>query len=131
MSVVISIEDNIDISRGNMIIKENNVPNISQEIDVLVTWFNKKPLEKNKKVLLKHTTNQTIAIINEIIYEIDVNTLHKKEKIKELKLNSIGRIKIKLANPIFFDSYKSNRHLGAVILIDISTNETLASGLIN
>ena len=130
MNVSLTIEDDLDISRGDMIIKENNIPYISQEIDILVTWLNDSPLKKRKKVLLKHTTNETIALVTEILYELDINTLHKNEEVNELKLNSIGRIKIRMAKPIYFDNYQKNRCTGSLILIDLNTNETVGSAFI-
>ena len=130
MNVSITIEDELDISRGDMIVKENNPPMVSQELDVLVTWLNESPLEKRKKVLIKHTTNETIALVDEIIYELDINTLHKNERVDNLLLNSIGRIKIKTARPIIFDSYVKNRTTGSLIFIDPYTNTTLGAGLI-
>jgi len=129
MSVSLSIEDDLDVSRGDMIVKENNIPKISQELDVIITWLNENSLEKRKKVLMKHTTNETIAIIIDILYELDINTLHKKENINELKFNSIGRIKLRTANAICFDDYQKNRLTGSFILIDLNTNETVAAGI--
>ena len=129
MSVSLSIEDDLDVSRGDMIVKENNIPKISQELDAIITWLNENSLEKRKKVLMKHTTNETIAIIIDILYELDINTLHKKENINELKFNSIGRIKLRTANAICFDDYQKNRLTGSFILIDLNTNETVAAGI--
>jgi len=129
MSVSLSIEDDLDVSRGDMIVKENNIPKISQELDAIITWLNENSLEKRKKVLMKHTTNETIAIVIDILYELDINTLHKKENINELKFNSIGRIKLRTANAICFDDYQKNRLTGSFILIDLNTNETVAAGI--
>ena len=130
MSVSLTIKDDLDISRGDMIIKENNLPKISQELDVMVTWLNVNPLEKRKKVLIKHTTNETIAQVTDILYELDINTLHKKEEINFLALNTIGRIKLRTAKPIFFDTYQKNRSVGSLILLDQHTNDTLGAGII-
>ena len=130
MSVSVLIEDDIDISRGNMLVKKNNLPKISQELDLIVTWLNETPLIPKKKVIIKHTTNETIAQITEIVYELDINTLQRKENISELKLNSIGRVKVKTAKPIFFDNYNINRSTGSIIIIDNSTNETIGCGII-
>jgi len=130
MSVSLTIEDDLDLSRGDMIVKENNLPNISQELDVLVTWLTDFPLEKFKKVLIKHTTNETIAQVVDILYELDINTLHKKEDVTKLKLNSIGRIKLRTARAIMFDNYKENRSCGSLIIIDPNTNETIGAGII-
>ena len=130
MCVSITIEDDIDISRGDMIVKENNIPQISQELDIIVIWLNEKPLKAGKKVIVKHTTNQIIAQVTEILYELDINTLHKIEDVKELKLNSIGRIKLRAAKPLFIDNYQKNRLTGSLIIIDLITNETIGGGLI-
>lgn len=130
MCVSITIEDDIDISRGDMIVKENNIPQISQELDIIVIWLNEKPLKSGKKVIVKHTTNQIIAQVTEILYELDINTLHKIEDVKELKLNSIGRIKLRAAKPLFIDNYQKNRLTGSLIIIDLITNETIGGGLI-
>ena len=130
MCVSITIEDDIDISRGDMIVKENNIPQISQELDIIVIWLNEKPLKSGKKVIVNHTTNQIIAQVTEILYELDINTLHKIEDVKELKLNSIGRIKLRAAKPLFIDNYQKNRLTGSLIIIDLITNETIGGGLI-
>ena len=130
MSVSLTIEDDLDISRGDMIAKENNFPKSSQELDILLTWLNEIPLEKGKKVLIKHTTNQTIALVKDILYELDINTLHKKQDIAELKFNSVGRIKFRTSKPIFTDNYLQNRSTGALILIDNISNETIGAGII-
>ena len=130
MSISIELEDDIDISRGDMIVKENNLPISSQEIDIMVTWLNEKPLENNKKLIIKHTTNECVAKVTNLLYEIDINTLHKKNEISELKLNSIGRIKIRTAKTLFIDNYQKNRSTGSLILIDPITNETIGAGII-
>jgi sulfate adenylyltransferase subunit 1 len=130
MSVCLTIKDDIDLSRGDMIVKENNLPKISQELDVLVTWLNEMPLQNRKKVLIKHTSNETIAQVTDILYELDINTLHKKEGVTKLKLNSVGRIKFRTSKPIFTDNYLKNRSTGAVILIDNVSNDTIGAGII-
>ena len=130
MSVSLSIEDDFDISRGDMIVKENNLPKTSQELDVLVIWLKESPLEKRKKVLIKHTTNETVAQVTDILYELDINTLHKKEDINQLRLNSIGRVIFRTAKPIMFDNYKENRTCGSLIIIDPNTNDTIGAGIL-
>lgn len=130
MSVIMTIEDDLDISKGYMIVKQNNLPRISQELDILVIWLNESPLQKRKKVLIKHTTNETIAQVIDIKYELCINTLHKKEDISELHFNSIGRISLRTAKPLFFDEYYKNRITGSLILVDINTHETLGAGII-
>lgn len=130
MSVTMTTKDEIDISRGDMIVRENNSPQLKQDLDVLVTWMNEKPLSARRKLILKHTTKETVAIINSIEYEVDINTLHRNEEISELKLNAIGRISIRTAKPIFVDAYKNNRSTGSIILIDAQTYETVGAGMI-
>ena len=130
MSVSVELEDDIDISRGDMIVKENNLPVSTQEIDLIVTWLNENPLVNRRKVLVKHTTNETIAQVTKIVYEININTLNKVEGINELKLNSIGRIRLKTAKPLFVDNYQQNRFTGSLILIDLNTNETIGAAII-
>jgi len=130
MSVTITLKDDIDISRGNLISKIGNTPMVDQEFELLVTWMNEKPLNQNKKLILKHTTQSVKAIVKDIIYEIDINTLHRNSNVNELGLNSIGKVKILCSKPIFFDKYERNRRTGGVILIDAQSNETLGSGII-
>ena len=113
-----------------MVIKENNSPSLSQALDVLLIWFNKLPLKKGKRIILKHTTNETKALVSEILYEININNLHKIQNIESLKINSIGRVKLWSSKNIFFDSYYKNRSTGSIILIDPNTNETLGAALI-
>lgn len=130
MSVTITLEDEIDISRGDMLVRENNSPKIQQNLDLLVTWLNEKPLTFNKKLLLKHTTLESKAILGDILYEVDINTLHRMEGVTELGLNSIGRVTLRVAQPVFIDHYKRNRSTGSLILIDPQTYETVAAGLV-
>ncbi len=129
-SVTITLKDEIDVSRGNMIVRENNSPMITQEFDSLITWMNEKDLLPNSKFILKQTTNETLAIVKNILYEVDINTLHRIENVNELKLNSIGRIQIKTAKPIFFDEYSKNRSTGSFILINPQTYETVGAGMV-
>ncbi len=128
-SVVLSIEDDIDISRGDMIVKTINVPQIDNSIDAMLCWFDSEPLDMNKKYLLKHTTNITRATVSEFKYVIDVNTLHRTEK-KVMEENDIGRFRIETLNKIFFDPYKNNKATGSFILIDEDNFQTVAAGFI-
>ena len=129
MSVSISIQDNLDISRSDTIVKFNNIPNISRDFNALVIWLDELSLKKNLKVILKNNTNESIAMITDIHYEIDINNLHKIEDTTQLKFNSIGRIKIKTSKLINYDLYQKNRNTGCFILIDLSTNSTIAAGM--
>jgi sulfate adenylyltransferase subunit 1 len=130
MSVSVTLMDDLDISRGDMIVKENNLPVISQDLDVMICWMESANLKPRKKVIIKHTTNECLGMITEILYKLDINTLHSIKDFEEFKLNDIGRIKIRSSKPLFFDSYKKNRHTGSIILIDPNTNATIAAGMI-
>jgi len=130
MSVTIVLEDDIDISRGDMLVRQNNQPKVDQDIDMMVCWLNEKKLAVGGKYALKHTTQDARCIIKEVNYKININTLHRIEDDKEIKLNDIGRISIKTTKPLYFDSYRKNRHTGSLILIDEATNETVGAGMI-
>ena len=131
MSVVMTLEDEIDISRGNMLVKPNNTPKTTQDIDVMLCWFSStKSLSGRGKFIVRHTTNEVQAIVSEVKYKVDINTIHKIENDLELKLNDIGRISIRTSAPLFVDSYSKNRITGSLILLDPLTNETVAAGMI-
>ena len=130
MSVTITLEDEIDISRGDMIVRENNVPQVSQDMDIMVCWMNEKKMIPNGKYGLRHTTKDCRCMIKEVKYKLNVNTLHRNEEDLEIGLNDIARISIRTTSPLFFDSYKRNRFTGSVILVDEGTNETVAAGMI-
>ncbi|WP_299119801.1 GTP-binding protein [uncultured Winogradskyella sp.] len=130
MSVTMTLEDEIDNSRGDMIVRENNVPVISQDLEVLVTWMSTKPIGSRTKVIIRHTTNESVGMIKEIKYKIDINTLHRIENIDRIEMNDIARMSIRTAKPIFYDSYKKNRQTGSIIIIDEQTNETIGAGMI-
>ena len=130
MSVVMTLEDEIDISRGDMIAKPNNQPQQSQDIDLMICWLNDKPLRAGGKYTLLHTQREARCIVKEIRYKVDINNLHKIEDDKNIGLNDIARIKIRTTVPLFFDSYKRNRGTGSLILVDEFTNETVGAGMI-
>lgn len=129
-SVSIVLADDIDISRGDMIVKENNMPIVSQDVEMMFCWFNERPLQIKGKYILRHTTNEVKCIINDVRYKIDMNTLQRNETDKHVCMNDIGRISVRTQKPIFYDSYRKNRTTGSVILIDEITNETVAAGMI-
>ncbi len=129
-SVTITLNDEIDISRGDMIVKENNQPTASQDIDAMICWFSQKPMPPKAKLILRHTTNETKAIVQEVKYHVDINTLHKVEGVDSFSMNDIGRITLRTAAPLIFDSYSRNRSTGSFILIDPGTNETVGAGMI-
>ena len=130
MSVCITIEDDIDIGRGDMLVRENNQPAAKQDIDLMICWMNEKKMIPRGKYTVRHTTKTARCIIKDVKYKIDINTLHRNEEDKELGLNDIGRISIRTTKPLFFDSYRRNRNTGSIILIDEATNETIAAGMI-
>ena len=130
MSVTMTLEDDIDISRGDMIAKPDNQPTVGQDIDMMVCWLNKESLDPNGKYAIKHTTKEARCIIKEVKYKVNINTLHRVEGDKEIGLNDIGRIKIRTTEPLFYDAYKKNRTTGSIILIDEFTNETVGAGMI-
>ena len=130
MSVNLLLEDDIDISRGDMIVKKNNMPIVSNEFDVMICWMNEKPLQLNGKYFIRHTTKESRCIVKNIHYKIDINTLQNKVDDTEIAMNDIGRISIKTMQPFYFDNYKTNRSTGSIILIDEGTNETVGAGMI-
>jgi sulfate adenylyltransferase subunit 1 len=130
MSVTITLDDEIDISRGDMIARENNQPQVSQDIDVMICWFNNKPLQANSKFVIRHTTREARAIVKEINYKVDINTLHRIEDDKSVNMNDIARVRLRTTVPLLFDSYSRNRNTGSIILVDEATNETVAAGMI-
>ena len=130
MSVSIILGNHLDISRGDMLVRENNIPIISQDIDLMICWVNKKKMQIGKKYIVRHTTNETKCLVKEMLYKLDINTLHRIEDAKTLGLNEIGRVKIRTAKPLFYDKYKDNRATGCMIFIDEHTNETVAAGMI-
>ena len=130
MSVTMTLDDEIDISRGDMIVRKNNIPEIGQDLDVLVTWMSSNALSPRTKVVIKHTTNQCMGIIKDLKYKININTLHRIEGIEKLDMNDIGRITLRTSKPLFYDTYKKNRQTGSLIIIDEQTNETIGAGMI-
>ncbi len=129
-SVVMTLEDDIDVARGDMFVRINNVPEQQQEFDVILCWLNQNAAMPGTKYYIRHTTNEAKAIIKNIYYKIDVNTLHRIEGDKDLNMNDIARVSIKTTKPLFFDEYRDNRVTGSIILIDPITNETVAAGMI-
>jgi len=130
-SVTILLEDEIDISRGDMLVKPNNQPHSSQDLDARICWFSSsKKLTQGGKFIFRHTSKEAQVIVSEVKYKIDVNTLRKNEEEKELRMNDIGRITLRTSQPVFWDSYRRNRITGSFILVDPFTSETLAAGML-
>jgi bifunctional enzyme CysN/CysC len=132
LSVVIRLEDDIDVSRGNMICRPHNQPEIGQDIDAIVTWLSDSvKLHKGAKFAIKHTTKSARALIKDLQYRFDVSTLHRIDDATGLGLNEIGRVTIRTTEPLFFDEYRKNRQTGSFILIDETTNNTVGAGIIS
>jgi sulfate adenylyltransferase subunit 1 len=112
------------------LVKANNPPLVSQDIEAMICWFSSKPMSVRPKLIIRHTTQETKAIIQEVKYHVDVNTLHKIEGVDTFSMNDIGRITLRTAIPLIHDSYRRNRLTGSFILIEPGTNETVAAGMI-
>lgn len=130
MSVSITLEDDIDISRGDMIVKSNNQPEVTQEFDIMLCWLDDQPAKPRNKYILRHANSEQQAVIKNIVYKVDVNTLERKEGEADLTMNDIARVTLRTSAPIFADAYDTNRITGSVILIDDSTKNTVAAGMI-
>ncbi len=130
MSVTVTLEDEIDISRGDMIVKVNNQPRVEQDIDVMICWLNEKPMQVGGKYALKHTSKDARCIVKEVTYKMNINTLQKVEDENVLNLNEIGRLSLRTTTPLFIDNYRKNRATGSIILIDEATNNTVGAGMI-
>ena len=130
MSATITLEDDLDVSRGDMIVRPNNQPKSTQEIELMICWMGEKPLLEKGKYAVKHTTKEVRAIVKEILYKVNINTLHRNPKDKEIKCNDIARISIRVTQPLFIDKYNKNRSTGSLILIDENTNSTVGAGMI-
>lgn len=130
MSIAMTLEDNIDISRGNMIVKKNNQPEPSQEFDVMLCWLNNESAKPRAKYIIQHTSNEERAMIKEVVYKMDINSYDRIEGTADLDMNDIARVKIRTTHRLMIDSYRDNRNTGSIILIDEQTNETVAAGMI-
>jgi sulfate adenylyltransferase subunit 1 len=129
MSVVITLEDEMDLSRGDFLTKPNRRPHSTQDLRLIICWFNKSKLRNNGKYLLKHTTNETRCKIQSIEYKVDIETLHRSKE-KEIGMNDIAHITVRTSKPLFTDKFKDNKQTGSIIIIDEFSNETLAAGMI-
>jgi sulfate adenylyltransferase subunit 1 len=129
-SVTLTLTDEIDISRGDMIVKKNSPPKVEQDLEAMICWFSNKPMQHRAKLILRHTTREMQAVVKEVKYHVDINTLHKVEGVDSFAMNDIGRVSLRTASPVIHDSYRRNRQTGSFILIDPGTNETVAAGMI-
>ena len=131
MSVTIRLEDEIDTSRGSMICRVRNQPSVGQDIDAMICWMNEtKPIQAGDRYTIKHTTQTGRAIIKEVAYQLDVNSLHRNEHPGKLNLNEMGRVTLRTTVPLFYDEYRRNRTTGSFILVDEGTNSTVGAGMI-
>jgi len=130
MSVTMRLADDLDISRGDMICRPENAPEVAQDIEAMVCWMADKPLRAGAKLGIKHTTRSARALVKEMHYQLDVNTLHRDETIDALPLNAIGRVTLRTTQPLFVDPYDRSRLTGGFILIDEGTNVTVGAGMI-
>lgn len=130
MSVTLTLEDDIDVGRGDMIVRPNNQPQVVQDLDVMLCWLNNKSAMPRAKYTLRHTSNDARCMIKEVLYKVDINTLHRIEDDKDINMNDIVRVKLRSTKPLFVDEYNDNRNTGSIILVDEATNETVAAGMI-
>jgi sulfate adenylyltransferase large subunit len=131
MSVTVRLTDDVDVSRGDMICRPQNAPKPSQDIDAMVCWMINEPLRPRQKLAIKHTTRMGRALVKDIQYRLDVNTLHRDKEPGELGLNEIGRVQLRTTVPLLCDAYSKNRATGSFILIDEATGVTVGAGMIN
>jgi sulfate adenylyltransferase large subunit len=130
MSVTVRLADDVDVSRGDMIARVKNAPTPSQDIDAMVCWMTNAPLKPRAKLAIKHTTRMARALVKDLQYRLDVNTLHRDQDTKELGLNEIGRVQLRTTVPLLCDAYSQNRTTGSFILIDEATGVTVGAGMI-
>ncbi|MBP6977018.1 MAG: GTP-binding protein [Bacteroidales bacterium] len=130
MSVTIRIKDDIDISRGDMFVREDNLPSITQDITAMVCWMSERPLQLNGKYAVKHTTKEVRCIIKDVLYKVNVNNLNKNHEDKNVTLNEIACISLRTTQPLLVDPYKRNRKTGSLILIDEGSNNTVGVGMV-
>jgi len=131
MSVTVRLADDVDVSRGDMICRPQNAPKPSQDIDAMICWMVNEPLRPRQKLAIKHTTRSGRALVKDIQYRLDVNSLHRDQDTKELGLNEIGRVQLRTTVPLLCDPYSQNRTTGSFILIDEATGVTVGAGMIN
>jgi len=130
MSVTVRLVDDLDISRGDMICRPNNAPNVGQDIDAMVCWMADTPLLPGAKLAIKQTTRTARALVRDLEYRLDINTLHRDENATRLGLNEIGRLRLRTTSPLFYDPYRRNRNTGSFILVDEASGTTAGAGMI-
>ncbi len=130
MSVTVRLQDDIDVSRGDMLCRPHNQPTVGQDIEAMVCWLTERPLQANGRYALKHTTRSARAVVKELRYRLDINTLHRDEESTALGLNEMGRLHLRVTAPLMFDDYRRDRATGSFILIDEASNATAGAGMI-
>jgi bifunctional enzyme CysN/CysC len=130
MSVTMRLEDDLDVSRGDMICRPHNAPAATQDVEAMVCWMTDRPVRPGAKLTIKHTTRTARAVVRDLRYRLDVNTLHRDEAATELGLNDIGRVRLRTTQPLFLDQYRRNRTTGGFILVDEATNATAGAGMV-
>jgi bifunctional enzyme CysN/CysC len=130
LSVTLRLEDDVDVSRGDMICRVNNSPTPTKEVEATVCWMSDRPLQPSARYRIKHTTRTALAKVEELRYRFDVNSMHRDEQATGLALNEIGRVRLRLSTPLLVDEYRRNRATGSFILIEESTNDTVGAGMI-
>jgi bifunctional enzyme CysN/CysC len=130
MSVTVRLEDDIDLSRGDMLCRPRNQPSMLQDIDAMVCWMDEQPLVPGQRLALKHTTRAARAIVKDVQYRLDIDTLHRDESTRQLGLNDVGRVRLRSTVPLMADEYARNRETGGFILINEATNRTVGAGMI-
>lgn len=128
-SIVLSLEGELDVSRGDMIVRRRNVPTVSDRFDAMLFWLNEAPLDRGLTYVMMHCCKEVSAVVSEVVYRIDVDSLHR-EGVETLAMNDVGRVHIKSGDPVFWDEFEKNRATGSFILVHPETNETVAAGTI-
>ena len=129
-SITVRLADDVDVSRGDMLADPEQAPTVARELEATVCWMAEKPLEPRAKLAIKHTTRTVRAIVDELVSVVDIHTLEDQPNPERLELNDIARVRLRLSEPLAVDAYADNRATGAFILIDESTNDTVAAGMI-
>jgi bifunctional enzyme CysN/CysC len=130
MSVTMRLEDEIDVSRGDLICRPHNAPTAARDLDAMVCWMSDDALEPGRRLAIKHPTRSAWAVVDELQYRVDVDTLHRDDAPARLELNDVGRVRLRASAPLLVDEYRKNRATGSFILIDEASNETVAGGMV-
>jgi bifunctional enzyme CysN/CysC len=130
MAVTVRLTDDLDVSRGDLICRPTNAPHVTQDLDAMVSWMADAPLRARQRIAVKHSTRTVRAVVKELQYRLDINTLHRDMEATELGLNDIGRVQLRTTQPLFVDDYSRNRVTGRFILIDEATNATVGAGML-